>query len=193
MNIEFEAQLLKQLGFTIEPDNLADSTVEDDHGWAMSHANWPVAKRCGSRSEVALWLYSRGLNVYSQYLAILHFREMLNVADDEAIASLRAWGEGNRVKGGAKVLVEEVLRLSRQEVVLDHDTWRSNAFEILFPHMQARYLPLGVQMGLEFDAFMRLRVLDGGRPRRLIFCLWRRFRDGVQRLGDRIHGAKRGR
>lgn len=190
MNIEFEAQLLNQLGFTIEPDNLADSTVWDGRGWLVSHASWEMERQCESRSDIALWLYSLGVSLYPQYLAVLRFREILSGADDEVIEGLKLWGAGNRISGAAETVVDEVLRLSRQDVVLAPDIWRHLALEILLPHMQPEYLSTGMHLGLEFEAFMRFRALDGGQPKGLISSLWKRFRDGIQRLGYRISGLR---
>lgn len=186
MNIEFEAQLLKQLGFRIEPDNLADPLVGDDRGWLVSHASWETERQCESRSDIALWLYSLGVSLYPQYLAVLRFREILSGADEEVIEGLRLWSAGNRVSGAAETVVDEVLRLSRQDVLLAPDIWRHLALEMLLPHMQPEYLSTGMHLGLEFEAFMRFRPLDGGPPKALTSTFWKRVRDGIQRLGDRI-------
>lgn len=159
MNIEFEAQLLKQLGFTIEPGNLTDPSVEDDCGWLVSHATWEMERQCESRSDIALWLYSLGVSVYPQYLAMLRFREILNVTDEEVIEGFRLWRAGNRVSGAAETVVNEMLRLSYQDVVLPPDIWRHLALEILLPHMQPEYLSTGMHIGLEFDAFLSSRSL----------------------------------
>ncbi|WP_155758530.1 hypothetical protein [Xanthomonas arboricola] len=188
MNIEFEAQLLEKLGFTVEPDNLTEPSVKDDHGWVITHPGWHQERQCESRSDIALWLYSRGVSAYPQYLAILRFRDILSAADHEIIEGLRSWGAGSRVTGAAEVVVDEVLRLSQREVVLPHDVWRSLAFELLAPQIQRRYLSLGMHMGLEFEVFMRSRALDAEPSEGLISCLWKRFRDGIQGLGRRIAG-----
>lgn len=190
MSIEFEAQLLKQLGFTIEPDNLTDPSVEDDRGWLVSHASWEMERQCESRSEIALWLYSLGVSLYPQYLAVLRFRVILSGADEEIIEGLRLWSAGSRVSGAAETVVDEVLRLSRQDVLLAPDIWRHLALEILLPHMQPEYLSTGMHLGLEFEVFMRFRPLDGRQSRGLTSTLWKRFRDGIQRLGYRISGLR---
>lgn len=190
MNIEFEAQLLKQLGFRVEPDNLADPLVADDRGWLVSHASWEMERQCESRSDIALWLYSLGVSIYPRYLAVLRFREILSGADEEVIEGLRLWGAGNPVSGAAETVVDEVLRLSRQDVLLAPDIWRQLALEMLLPHMQPEYLSTGMHLGLEFEAFMRSRPLDGGQPKGLTSSFWKRVRDGIQRLGYRISGLR---
>jgi len=183
MNIEFEAQLLKQLGFTIEPDNLADPSVEDDCGWLVSHASWEMERQCESRYDIALWLYSLGVSLYPQYLAVLRFREILSGANEEVIEGLRLWHAGNRVSGAAETVVDEVLRLSRQDVVLAPEIWRHLALEMLLPHMQPEYLSTGMHIALEFEAFMHFRPLDGGQPKGLISSLWKRFSTWNSRIG----------
>ncbi|MEQ7866613.1 hypothetical protein MUG10_02040 [Xanthomonas prunicola] len=188
MNIKFEAQLLENLGFFVAPDNLSNSSIGDDHGWMVTHPQWDHGRQCESRADIAKWLYSRGVSLYPQYLAILRFRELLGSADAETINGLKSWCEGSRVRGAAEVVVDEVLRVSRQEVVLAKKDWLSLALEILAPHMQRRYLPLGTHMGLELDAFLAARALDSQRSKGIVYDLWKRTRDGFQRLGCRFFG-----
>lgn len=163
MDIEFESKLLKKLGFTIEPDNLTDPLVKDDQGWVISHSNLPgnQEKYCESRHEIAIWLYSRAVSVYPQYLAMMIFREILKRADEEVIEGLRAWGAGSRVSGKAETVVDEIRRLSFLKIIPSDKIWRMLAFDILMPHIQTKsqYLPLGIHMGLEFDAFLSSRSL----------------------------------
>ncbi|NIK38874.1 hypothetical protein FHY12_001159 [Xanthomonas arboricola] len=188
MNIKFEAQLLEKLGFFVTPDNLSNYSIGDDHGWTVTHPQWDHERQCESRADIAKWLYSRGVSLYPQYLAILRFQELLGSADAETINGLKSWCEGSRVRGAAEIVVDEVLRVSRQEVVLAKKDWQSLALEILAPHMQRRYLPLGTHMGLELDAFLAARALDSQRSKGIVYDLWKRTRDGFQRLGCRFFG-----
>ncbi|CAD0356290.1 hypothetical protein [Xanthomonas hortorum] len=183
MNIKFEAQLLEKLGFSVRPDNLTDSSIGNNHGWVVTHPQWDHERQCDSRADMAKWLYSRGVSLYPQYLAILRFREILSSADGEVIDGLRSWCEGSRVRGAAEVVVDEVLRVSRQEVVLTTKDWRSLALEILSPHMQRRYLPLGTHMGLELDAFLSARALDSKRSKGIVCDLWKRGAEWISKIG----------
>jgi len=189
MNIEFEAQLLEKLGFTVEPNNLADPAVADDHGWVIYSPQWDLARDCESRADIATWLYSLGASNYEQYLAILRFREILGAVGRDTLEGLGSWLDGNPVQGPAEAVVDEVLRLSSREVTLTLVDWHRLAFEILEPHLQPDLLLLDGHMGMEFDAFMRRRGLDADSAESLISKLWRGIRYGVQRLGRRSTGA----
>lgn len=148
MNIEFEAQLLEKLGFTVEPNNLADPAVADDHGWVIYSPQWDLARDCESRADIATWLYSFGASNYAQHLAILRFRELLATADRDTLDGLESWLNGNPVQGPAEDVVDEMLRLSSREMRLTLVDWHRLAVEILAPHMQKDLLLLGGHMGI---------------------------------------------
>lgn len=186
MNIDFEAQLLKTLGCSVEPDNLTDVRVADDNGWVVARPKWKHVRECESRLDISTWLYSWGASNYPQYLAILRFREILATADEQTIEGLRSWFAGNRVRGPAETVVDEVVRLSRTNVALRQEEWQCLGFDILKPHVETGWLSLGCQMGMEFNAFISTHRLDSDRAESLVSALWREFRDGLQGLGRRI-------